>query len=81
MAIIDPLLEPFPHYVRLWFSHGPGCGSTNSAMFQAENSRASAGAALAKVAEALAANLQDAGGHYLATDEEQRDDLAKEMQV
>ncbi len=78
--VMDPMLEYLPHYARLWFSHGPGCGSTNSAVFNAENSRGDAGAAIAKVAATLAANLQTSREMYVGTDAERKDDLSKEMQ-
>jgi Excreted virulence factor EspC, type VII ESX diderm len=78
--IMDPMLEYLPHYTRLWFSHGPGCGSTNSAVFGAENSRGAAGAAIAQAAATLAANLQTSRAMYSATDEEQNAALTKEMQ-
>jgi hypothetical protein len=78
--ILGPALEYLPHYTRLWFSHGPGCGSTNSAVFGAENSRGAAGAAIAQAATALAENLRTSRDMYAATDEEQRDALAQQMQ-
>jgi hypothetical protein len=78
--IMDPVLEYLPHYTRLWFSHGPGCGSTNSAAFGAESCRGAAGAAIAKAATALAANLQTSRELYAATDEEQNAALSREMQ-
>ena len=78
--ILNPVLEYLPHYTRVWLSHGPGCGSTNYALSGAEQSRGAAGAAIAKAATALAANLQTGREMYEATDEGQKDVLRKEMQ-
>jgi hypothetical protein len=79
-TVLGPVLDYLPHYARLWLSHGPGCGSTNAAAMGAENGRGAAGAALAKVASALSANLQTSREMYTATDDEQTDALSKAMQ-
>jgi hypothetical protein len=79
--VLDPMLGYLPHYMRLWLSHGPACGSTNSAAFQAEKSRATAGAAIANVAATLAANLQTSRAMYARTDAEQQQALSKAMEI
>lgn len=71
----------FPHHVTLWYTHGPGCGSTNVAAQRAEGKRAEACAALVNCAAALAEDLQIASAAYKATDKEQRDVINQEMQV
>lgn len=71
----------FPHHVTLWYTHGPGCGSTNVAARAAESKRVEAAAALVNAAAALAEDLRIASAAYKATDKEQRDVLNQEMQV
>jgi uncharacterized protein (DUF1499 family) len=71
----------FPHHVTLWYTHGPGCGSTNVAAQAAESMRVEACAALANCAAALAEDLQIASAAYKATDKEQRDVINHEMQM
>jgi hypothetical protein len=70
----------FPHYMTLWYTHGPACGATNVAAKKAEDARAAAGLAIAKVAADLAANLQTASSLYAKTDVEQKDILDEQMQ-
>lgn len=71
----------FPHHVSLWYTHGPGCGSTNVAAKAAEANRAEAAVVLANCAAALAEDLRLASAAYAATDEEQRDVIEQQMQV
>jgi hypothetical protein len=69
----------FPHYVTLWYSHGPVSGQTNRAAEKAETARDAAGATIAKVATALVEQLHKASGVYAATDEGQRQILSQQM--
>lgn len=71
----------FPHHVSLWYTHGPGCGSTNVAAKAAEGKRAEAAAVLANCAAALAEDLRMASRAYAGTDEDQRDVIEQQMQA
>lgn len=73
--------ERYPHYVTLWFSHGPVSGGTNLAAEDAENARAAAGKAIAQLAAELSSRLTTASGTYAATDDQQAETLDAQMQV